>query len=109
MKITQNSCIFSMLYSYTVSVEIIELSVPKVVEEGSENILLDCNFSYEESEAKQLEVKWYFNQELAHFCQWIAGHSDYKPQIIGSKFLDKVDLSYSSGSNNHTKYRALLL
>ena len=98
-----------MLYSYTVSVEIFELSVPKVVEEGSGNILLDCNFRYEESEANQLEVKWYFNQEPAPFCQWIAGRSDSKPQIIGSKFLDKVDLSYSSGSNNHTKYRALLL
>ena len=109
MKITKISCMFSMFYSYAVFVEIIELSVPKVVEEGSENILLDCNFRYEESEAYQLEVKWYFNQEPAPFCQWIAGRSDSKPQIIGSTFLDKMDLSYSSGSNNHSKYRALLL
>ena len=94
---------------YTLSVHINELTVPKAVEEGSENILLDCNFDYDESEADQLEVKWYFNQEPAPFCQWIAGRSDSKPQLIGSQFVDKVDLSYTSGTNNHTKYRALLV
>ena len=98
-----------MFISYAASVEIHELNVPKTVEEGSENILLDCNFNYNESEADQLEVKWYFNQDPAPFCQWIAGRSDSTPQLIGSKFVDKVDLSYTSGSNNHTKYRALLL
>ena len=98
-----------MLLPFVISVEIHELNVPKTVEEGSENILLDCNFDYDESEADQLEVKWYFNQDPAPFCQWIAGRSDSKPQLIGSQFEDKVDLSYTSGHNNHTKYRALLL
>ena len=97
------------LFSSVISVKIHELVVPGVVEEGSENVLLDCNFDYDESEAEQLEVKWYFNQDPAPFCQWIAGMSDTKPQLIGAQFEDKVDLSYSSGSNNHTKYRALLL
>ena len=101
--------ILALLLSYAASVKIHALNVPKVVEEGSENILLDCNFDYDESEADQLEVKWYFNQEPAPFCQWIAGRSDSKPQLIGSLFEDKVDLSYTSGQNNHTKYRALLL
>ena len=101
--------ILALLLSYAASVKIHELNVPKVVEEGSENILLDCNFDYNESEADQLEVKWYFNQDPAPFCQWIAGRSDSKPQLIGSLFEDKVDLSYTSGQNNHTKYRALLL
>ena len=94
---------------YVIQVEIHELNVPNTVEEGSENILLDCNFDYEESEAEQLEVKWYFNKDPTPFCQWIAGRSDSKPQLIGSQFEDKVDLSYTSGQNNHTKYRALLL
>ena len=98
-----------MLLSYVISVEIHELNVPKTVEKGSENIMLDCNFNYNESEADQLEVKWYFNQDPAPFCQWIAGRSDSKPQLIGSQFVDAVDLSYTSGQNNHTKYRALLL
>ena len=94
---------------FVISVEIHELNVPKTVEEGSENILLDCNFDYDENEADQLEIKWYFNKDPAPFCQWIAGRSDSKPQLIGSQFEDKVDLSYTSGQNNHTKYRALLL
>ena len=98
-----------LLIPFVISVEIHELNVPKTVEEGSENILLDCNFDYDESEADQLEVKWYFNQDPAPFCQWIAGRSDSKPQLIGSQFEDKIDLSYTSGQNNHTKYRALLL
>lgn len=97
------------LFSSVISVEIHELVVPGVVEEGSENVLLDCNFNYNESEADQLEVKWYFNKDPAPFCQWIAGRSDTKPQLIGDLFEDKVDLSYTAGSNNHTKYRALLL
>ena len=108
MKMNKLYLIFIMLFSYVVSVEIHELNVPKVVEEGSENIILDCNFNYKESEADQLEVKWYFNQDPAPFCQWIAGRSDSKPQLSGSLFVDKVDLSYTSGSNNHTKYRVLL-
>ena len=53
-----------MLLPFVISAEIHELNVPKVVEEGSENILLDCNFDYDESEADQLRVKWYFNQAL---------------------------------------------
>ena len=97
------------LFTTVISVEIHELVVPLVVEEGSENVLLDCNFNYNESEADQLEVKWYFNQDPAPFCQWIAGRSDTKPQLIGSLFEDKLDLGYTAGSNNHTKYRALLL
>ena len=90
-------------------VEIHELSVPGVVEEGSENVLLDCNFSYNETEEEQLEVKWYFNSDPAPFCQWIAGKEESRPQLIGEMFRDKVDLSFTAGTTNHTKYRGLLL
>ena len=98
-----------LLASCSLAVEIHELVVPGVVEEGSENVLLDCNFSYNESETEQLEVKWYFNQEPAPFCQWIAGVPDTRPQLIGAMFQDKVDTEYAGGSTNQTKYRALLL
>ena len=101
--------IMMMMITSVMSVEIHELTVPGVVEEGSENVLLDCNFSYNESEAEQLEIKWYFNQDPAPFCQWIAGKEDTKPQLIGNLFKDKVDLSFTAGHTNHTKYRGLLL
>ena len=101
--------LLALLASSAMSVEIQELTVPGVIEEGSENVLLDCNFQYNSSEAEQLEVKWYFNQDPAPFCQWIAGKTDTKPQLIGNLFKDKVDLSFTAGHNNHTKYRGLLL
>ena len=101
--------LFTLLVSAVTCVEIQELTVPGVVEEGSENVLLDCNFHYNTSEADQLEVKWYFNQDPAPFCQWIAGVPDTRPQLIGGLFEDKVDLEYVGGSTHQTKYRALLL
>ena len=36
----------TLLVSSVMSVEIQELTVPGVVEEGSENVLLDCNFQF---------------------------------------------------------------
>ena len=101
--------LLSLLLVPCLTVEIHELVVPRVVEEGSENVLLDCNFSFNESEVDQLEVKWYFNRAPAPFCQWIAGVPDTRPQLIGSLFEDKVDLEYVGGSTHQTKYRALLL
>ena len=91
------------------AVDIHELTVPGVVEEGSENVLLDCNFSYNDTEEEQLEIKWYFNSDPAPFCQWIAGKEESRPQLIGEMFRDKVDLSFTAGHTNHTKYRGLLL
>ena len=103
--------VIAMMLAGVRGVQIQELSVPGVVEEGSENVLLDCNFHYNETEAEQLEVKWYFNSDPAPFCQWIAGRRDTRPQLIGELFRDKVDLEYglAAGADNHTKYRGLLL
>ena len=52
--------LLSLLLVPCPTVEIHELVVLRVVEEGSENVLLDCKFSFDESEVDQLEVKWYF-------------------------------------------------
>ena len=110
MKMTTIACLLMFSLTIVKGVKIHELVVPSVVEEGSENVLLDCNFQYNASEAEQLEVKWYHNQDPAPFCQWIAGMGDSKPQLIGdTKFAAAVDLSYTAGSDSHTRYRALLL
>ena len=91
------------------AVEIQEMVVPSVVEVGSENVVLDCNYSFEEAEAEQLEVKWYFNEDPAPFFQWIAGMEGSEPQIIGSLFEDKIDLSFMASEDRHKQHRALLL
>ena len=61
------SCFFA---STTLTVEIVDLVVPSVVEVGSENVVLDCNYSFEDSEASELEVKWYFRLP---FCNGLLG------------------------------------
>ena len=64
------------------SVEIRELKVPELVELSPEDIVLDCDFDYDESEKSQLDIKWYFNDEPSPFYQWIPS-SRAKPQLIG--------------------------
>ena len=97
------------LLNTCVGVAIQTLEVPSAVELGSENVVLDCNYQYNDTEKQQLEVKWYFNEDPTPFFQWIAGKIETKPQIIGQQFEDKLDLNYTSGSDNYTMYRALLL
>ena len=70
-----------MMMRFVRAVDIHELTVPAVVEEGSENVLLDCNFSYNDTEEEQLEIKWYFNKDPSPFFQWIAGLPDAKVGI----------------------------
>ena len=100
---------FAIVLSTCGCVEIKEMVVPAVVEVGSENVVLDCNYNFEQAEAEQLEVKWYFNEDPAPFFQWIAGVEDSQPQLIGSLFEDKIDLTFLASSDKHTRHRALLL
>ena len=85
-----------------------ELVVPSVVELGSENILLDCDFDYDEDEKVQLDIKWYFNREPTPFSQWVPAQMA-RPQIIGQKFRNHVDLDHVVHEDNYKSHRALLL
>jgi len=90
------------------AVVIRELDVPSLVEYGSENILLDCDFDYDENEKVQLDIKWYFNSEPTPFYQWVP-EKMARPQIIGDKFKTHVDLDHVVHSDSHKRHRALLL
>ena len=86
-----------------------ELTVPSVVELGSENILLDCDFDYDADEKVQLDIKWYFENEPSPFYQWVP-EKMARPQIIGEKFRQHVDLDHVVTHNDsHKRHRALLL
>lgn len=91
-----------------ISVRIRELNVPELVELGTENILLDCDFDYNENEKYQLDIKWYFNGEPSPFFQWVPGQMS-KPQIIGERFRDHIDLDHSVHADSYKSHRALLL
>ena len=102
--------IITLLFNGAVnSLEIIDFTVPRVVEVGSENVILDCNYNYKESEGSELEVKWYFNEDPSPFLVWIAGRKESKPQIIGSLFEGKIDLDYIVTEDDHTKHRAIMI
>ena len=60
--------------------ELLDLVVPPLVEYGSSSeIVLDCAFSViSDEEEKQLDVKWYHDEQHSPFLQWIPG---YKPQV----------------------------
>ena len=89
-------------------VKIRELSVPSMVELGSENILLDCDFDYNDTERIQLDIKWYFEDEPSPFYQWVPEQMA-RPQIIGEKFRQHIDLDHVVHTDSHKKHRALLL
>ena len=51
-------------------VEIHKLSVPSLVKYGAMGeVFLDCDFNHSVEEEKQLEVKWYHNDEHSPFFQ----------------------------------------
>ena len=99
----------ALLVTKTNSLDITEFNVPSVVEVGSENVVLDCNYNFDQEEASELEVKWYFNEDPSPFLVWIAGRPDSSPQVIGSMFEGKIDVSYTVSDDQHTKHRAIML
>ena len=86
-------------------VHISHLSAPSVVLAGEE-LLLDCDFSYQESESSQLDLKWYFNSSPFPIYQWVPSMQK-GPQVIGDLFKNNLDLLYSAHNDTFKKHRAL--
>ncbi|KAJ8974139.1 hypothetical protein NQ317_007314, partial [Molorchus minor] len=83
-------------------VKINELHVPKVIPHGSP-VVLDCDFSLEESD-QDLVVKWYFNQTSLVY-QWIPG-TKKPPQGLGV-LKDRLNLEYRASVDANSIHRAL--
>lgn len=92
------------LVSDVTSVEILSMDVPSVVEAGSGDIILDCDFKYTEEEKSQLDIKWYFNNDPNPIFQWLPGRV---PQIISDQFKKHLDVAYEVDDDIFTKHRAL--
>lgn len=61
--------------------QITGLFVPTEVQNGSDHVLLDCEYSLRPDElqpASGLVVKWFYNNSPAPVYQWIPGN---KPQV----------------------------
>jgi hypothetical protein len=87
------------------SVHISRLGAPSVVLDGEE-LILDCDFDYQEEEREQLDLKWYFNSSPFPIYQWVP--SMHKgPQVIGDLFKGNLDLLYTAHNDTFKKHRAL--
>ena len=98
-------CYFTCPISGVRSVSIVSLVAPAAQEAGKE-LILDCDFDFEESEATQLDLKWYFNGSPVPIYQWVPA-LDLGPQVIDQMFKDNLDLKYQAHTDNFKKHRAL--
>eukprot|EP00090_Calanus_glacialis_P009972 TRINITY_DN18352_c0_g1_i1.p1 TRINITY_DN18352_c0_g1~~TRINITY_DN18352_c0_g1_i1.p1 ORF type:complete len:335 (+),score=68.76 TRINITY_DN18352_c0_g1_i1:68-1072(+) len=87
------------------SVSTVTLSTPGAHAAGEE-LILDCDFEFEEQEASQLDLKWYFNGSPVPIYQWVPA-LDLGPQVIDPMFKDNLDLKYQAHSEKLKKHRAL--
>jgi len=90
-------------------VQILSMAVPEAVEAGSEDIVLDCDFTYTEEEKNQLVVKWYFNNEPEPIYQWIVSHPNKKGgQLISDLFRGHINDEFEvNDEDSFKKHRAL--
>jgi len=87
------------------SVSTVTLATPGAHQAGEE-LILDCDFDFEESEATQLDLKWYFNGSPVPIYQWVPA-LDLGPQVIDPMFKDNLDLKYQAHSEKLKRHRAL--
>lgn len=91
-----------------VGVDIFEADLLAPLEFGSRNeIVLNCDYELSDEEKPQLDIKWYFNDDVTPFLQWVPG-GGRKPQLIpGTHFKGHVDLDFRVDEDEYKAYRAL--
>ena len=87
-------------------VRIKELFVPTAFLDGSDEVILDCDYTLHQEDVDSLEVKWYFRHEARPFYQWIPPNP---PQIIDDRFSDRINLGYEATAEPLGQHRALQL
>merc|ERR1711936_854892 len=75
---------------------------------AGEDLILDCDYSYLESESDQLVVTWYYNNSPIPIYQWVPG-LNIGPQVINPMFKYNLDLTYQADSDDLKKHRALYI
>ncbi|XP_077564956.1 uncharacterized protein LOC144180497 [Haemaphysalis longicornis] len=85
-------------------VTIWKLSVPRWVQNGTEEpVLLDCEYLYNEQDVR-LVVKWFFNDLLEPVYQWIPELNSRQTSGI---LTGRLDDSFMVGGPKDSHYRAL--
>lgn len=88
-------------------VQIVRLSVPTWVENGTEDsVLLDCEYAYTERDDSQLVVKWFLNDDPKPIYQWIP---ELETRHVSQKLRGRLNTDFTVTGNHFTKFRALNL
>ncbi|XP_050034412.1 uncharacterized protein [Dermacentor andersoni] len=89
------------------SLHILHLSVPKWVQNGTEDsVVLDCVYNANR-EDEHLVIKWFLNDDPQPIYQWIP---ELNKRFVSSRLKDRINLDYSlTNGNSFTKFRALNL
>ncbi|XP_054290379.1 uncharacterized protein LOC129005500 isoform X1 [Macrosteles quadrilineatus] len=96
------------IYCEIEGVQITGLFVPHEVQNGSDHVLLDCEYSLRPEELQPtsgLVVKWFYNNSPAPVYQWIPGN---KPQDLGV-LKGRLNLEHRASQHNGTAHRALYI
>ncbi|CAG9817328.1 unnamed protein product [Phaedon cochleariae] len=84
------------------TVKINRLQVPEVAQLG-DPLVLDCDYTVEESLVDGLVVKWFFNEKPTPIYQWIPNK---RPQELGI-MKGRLNLNYSASEDRNSVHRAL--
>lgn len=89
-------------------VQIYDAHIPPPVEFGREDeVVLNCDYDLLEEERGQLDIKWYFKDDVVPFLQWIPG-AGRRPQLVHpTLFQGHVDLNFRVDDDEHKAYRSL--
>jgi len=103
----QQAAICALLISSVRGVSIAEESSGSIAGQVGHELLLDCDFAFDEEEEEELVVKWFFNASTTPFYQWVPA-LDVGPQVIMREAPGEIDIDYSvEGENSFTKHRTL--
>lgn len=81
------------------------INIPATVKvNGTDYIILDCDYDLENTSSKGLVVKWFFNTNQVVY-QWIYG----RHPLADEPAAKYVDLTYKASDDPYTEYRAIKL
>lgn len=94
----------SFLFTGVTGVRINSLTVPQIIKNGTdESVILDCDYSVDETEKKGLVVKWFHERKQSPVYQWIPNQ---KPIDLGI-LKGKLNLDFRADSDEFKLHRAL--
>ncbi|KAL6258266.1 hypothetical protein P5V15_010203 [Pogonomyrmex californicus] len=81
------------------------INIPATVKvNGTDYIILDCDYDLENTSSKGLVVKWFFNTNQVVY-QWIYGRNP----LADEPAAKYIDLTYKASDDPYTEYRAIKL